>query len=64
MLVMAALFFAEAEHFERCPVCGQDFDMCHLGQVLHHAEPEAPTAAASELKPARSPRPPGSDCSA
>ncbi|TIM24101.1 MAG: hypothetical protein E5Y61_28220 [Mesorhizobium sp.] len=30
----------EAEHFEHCPVCGQDFDKRDLGQVLHHAEPE------------------------
>lgn len=24
----------EAEHFQHCPVCGQDFDMRDLGQVL------------------------------
>ncbi|WP_287181090.1 hypothetical protein [Mesorhizobium sp.] len=30
----------EAEHLERCPIRGQDFDKRDLGQVLHHAEPE------------------------
>ncbi|RWO52601.1 MAG: hypothetical protein EOS14_34310 [Mesorhizobium sp.] len=30
----------EAEHFEHCPICGQDFDMRDLGPVLHHAKPE------------------------
>ncbi|RWN90609.1 hypothetical protein [Mesorhizobium sp.] len=30
----------EAEHFEHCPICGQDFDMRDLGQVLHHAGAE------------------------
>ncbi|RWQ32780.1 MAG: hypothetical protein EOS21_30875 [Mesorhizobium sp.] len=30
----------EAQHFEHCPICGQDFDMRDLGQVLHHAKPE------------------------
>jgi hypothetical protein len=26
------------QHFEQCPICGQDFDMRDLGQVLHHAK--------------------------
>ena len=29
----------EAEHFMRCPECGQMFDMRRLGDVLHHDEP-------------------------
>ena len=27
-----------ADHFERCPFCGQVFDMRDLGQVLEHYE--------------------------
>lgn len=30
----------EADHFIKCPICGQAFDMRELGDVLHHAEPE------------------------
>ena len=28
----------EADHFYRCPVCGQAVDCRRLGDVLHHEE--------------------------
>jgi hypothetical protein len=30
----------EREHFEKCPVCGQAFDLRDLAQVLHHDTPD------------------------
>ncbi|RWJ66376.1 MAG: hypothetical protein EOR34_28585 [Mesorhizobium sp.] len=30
---------AEEEHFVRCPMCGQAFDMRSFAEVMHHTEP-------------------------
>lgn len=29
----------EADHFARCPICGQAIDCRNLGEVLHHHQP-------------------------
>jgi hypothetical protein len=36
----AAPVEAEAEHFMRCPGCGQMIDCRDLGQVFHHDDPD------------------------
>jgi hypothetical protein len=29
----------EAEHFYRCPICGQSVDKRELGEVFYHTQP-------------------------
>jgi len=50
---------ADASHLERCPFCGQMFDMRELGQVIEHYDHQlAAVVPAGDLTPEQD-KPPG-----